>query len=115
MIDVIWTGGITESIKIATLADSYHLPFAPHDCTGPINLFAALHLCAALPNAMIMEVVRGFCEGYYLDLVDRPVTIREGRAYFDFGPGLGVRLRPEVSARKDAQIRTSAVDPSISK
>src|SRR5262249_2501499 len=63
MIDLVWTGGITESIKIAALADAHHLSFAPHDCTGPVNVFAALHLCAALPNAMIMEVVRGFCEG----------------------------------------------------
>ncbi|MEP6664690.1 MAG: enolase C-terminal domain-like protein, partial [Verrucomicrobiota bacterium] len=109
MIDVIWTGGLTESIKIATLADTYHLPFAPHDCTGPVNLFAALHLCAAMPNAMIMEIVRGFCEGYYLELVDRPVTIKEGRAHFDFGPGLGVKLRPELFSRRDAQIRVSAL------
>jgi L-alanine-DL-glutamate epimerase-like enolase superfamily enzyme len=67
MIDLIWTGGLTEAIKIATLADAYHLAFAPHDCTGPVNVFAALHLCAALPNAMIMEVVRGFCDGSYLE------------------------------------------------
>jgi len=107
MVDLIWTGGLTESIKIATLADSYHLSFAPHDCTGPVNLFAALHLCAAMPNAMIMEVVRGFCEGFYLELVDRSVTIKEGRAYFDFGPGLGVKLRPEVFSRRDLHIRVS--------
>jgi galactonate dehydratase len=110
MIDLIWTGGITESIKIATLADTYHLPVAPHDCTGPVNLFAALHLCAAIPNAMIMEVVRGFCEGYYLDLIDCPLTIREGRAHFDFGPGLGVKLRDEIWARKDLQLKVSKVD-----
>ena len=89
MIDLIWTGGLTEAIKIATLADAHHLAFAPHDCTGPVNVFAALHLCAALPNAMIMEVVRGFCDGYYLELVDRPVPIKEGQAHFEFGPGLG--------------------------
>jgi galactonate dehydratase len=109
MIDLIWTGGLTEAVKIAVLADTYHLPFAPHDCTGPVNLFAALHLCAAAPNAMIMEVVRGFCAGYYLDLVDRPVPIKDGRAWLDFEPGLGVKLRPEVLARSDAQIRVSAV------
>ncbi|MFO1501730.1 MAG: mandelate racemase/muconate lactonizing enzyme family protein [Verrucomicrobiota bacterium] len=109
MIDLIWTGGMTESVKIAALADTYHLPFAPHDCTGPVNLFAALHLCAALPNAMIMEVVRGFCEGYYLELVDRPVTIQEGRARFDFGPGLGTKLRPEILSQRTSQVRASAL------
>jgi len=107
MIDLIWTGGLTEASKIAALADAHHLAFAPHDCTGPVNVFAALHLCAAMPNAMIMEVVRGFVSGYYLDLVDRPLTIREGKAWFDFGPGLGVTLRPELLTRKDAHLRVS--------
>ena len=50
MPDVIWTGGLTESAKIAALADTYHLSIAPHDCTGPVNVFACLHLCAAVPT-----------------------------------------------------------------
>ncbi|MSU61096.1 MAG: mandelate racemase/muconate lactonizing enzyme family protein [Pedosphaera sp.] len=107
MIDLIWTGGLTEAIKIAAMADAHHLAFAPHDCTGPVNVFAALHLCAALPNAMIMEVVRGFCDGYYLELVDRPVPIKNGQARLEFGPGLGVKLRPEVLTRSDAHVRIS--------
>ncbi len=109
MIDLIWTGGLTEAIKIACMADAHHLAFAPHDCTGPVNVFAALHLCAALPNAMIMEVVRGFCDGYYLELVDRPVPVRNGQAWLEFGAGLGVKLRPEVLARADLKLRASKV------
>jgi galactonate dehydratase len=99
MTDVIWTGGLTESLKVAALAETHHLPVAPHDCTGPVNLFACLQLCAAIPNAMIMETVRGFCEGYYRDIVAEPVPIRDGRAILKFGPGLGVTLRPEFLAR----------------
>ncbi len=72
MPDVIWTGGLTEAVKIAALADTYHLPIAPHDCTGPINLIACLHLCATAPNAMVMEIVRGFVRGYYADLLTAP-------------------------------------------
>ncbi len=107
MPDLIWTGGITETVKIVALADTYHLAITPHDCTGPVNVFACLHICAAVPNAMIMETVRGFYRGYYLDLMTRPVPIREGRAFFDFGPGLGVALRPEALARPDLMKRTS--------
>lgn len=106
MPDLIWTGGITEAIKIATLADTYHLAFAPHDCTGPVNVFACLHLCAALPNAMVMEVVRGFYQGYYLEIVDRALPIQKGRAHFDLGLGLGVKLRPEVIGRAKARVST---------
>ena len=59
---------------------------------------------------MIMEVVRGFCEGYYHELIDRPVTIKEGRAWFDFGPGLGVKLRPEVLSRPDVRVRAPSLN-----
>jgi L-alanine-DL-glutamate epimerase-like enolase superfamily enzyme len=107
MPDLIWTGGITEAIKIATLADSYHLAIAPHDCTGPVNVFACLHLCLALPNAMVMETVRGFYEGYYRDILTTPLTIRDGQAFLDGSPGLGARLRPELLARPDVHVRSS--------
>ncbi len=95
MPDLIWTGGITETVKIATLADAYHMAIAPHDCTGPINVFACLHVCAALPNVMVMETVRGFHEGYYRDLVAKPLPVREGAAYFDPVP----RTRRHLAAR----------------
>jgi galactonate dehydratase len=107
MLDLVWTGGITEAVKIAALADTYHLPVAPHDCTGPVNVFASLHLCAAAPNAMVMETVRGFIEGAYLDLVTPAVPIREGRAGFPTSPGLGCTLRPELLARSDLKVRRS--------
>jgi L-alanine-DL-glutamate epimerase-like enolase superfamily enzyme len=109
MPDVIWTGGLTEAVKIAALAETHHLPVAPHDCTGPVNVFACLQLCAAVPNAMIMETVRGFCEGFYRDLTVEPVPIREGRAILDFGPGLGVTLRPEFLAKSTTTRRISKV------
>lgn len=109
MTDVIWTGGLSEALKIATLTDTHHLSIAPHDCTGPVNLFACLHLCAAVPNAMIMETVRGFCEGYYREVATPDVPLREGRALLDkFGPGLGVKLRPEFLARPNVLRRVSA-------
>jgi galactonate dehydratase len=107
MLDLVWTGGITEALKIAALADAYHLAVTPHDCTGPVNVFAALHVCAAVPNVMIQETVRGFYEGYYLDILTRPLPIREGRASFDLGPGLGAQLRPEVLSRSDLHRRIS--------
>ena len=33
-----WTGGLTEGRKIAAMAETYHRPFAPHDCIGPVGL-----------------------------------------------------------------------------
>jgi L-alanine-DL-glutamate epimerase-like enolase superfamily enzyme len=108
MPDVIWTGGLSEALKIAALAETHHLSVAPHDCTGPVNVIACLHLCAAIPNAMIMETVRGFYEGYYRDVLTDPMPIRDGCALLDqFGPGLGVSLRPEFLNRSDITRRIS--------
>ena len=91
------------------LAETHHLPIAPHDCTGPVNLFACLQLCAAAPNAMIMETVRGFCEGYYREVATPDVPVANGRAQLDkFGPGLGVKLRPEFLARANLIRRVSS-------
>lgn len=107
MLDLAWTGGLTEGRRIADLADAYHLPFAPHDCTGPVTVAANLHLCVSAPNAMITEVVRGFVDGYYLDVLDRRLPVVNGRARPPAGPGLGVQLRPDFVARPDVTLRRS--------
>jgi transketolase len=109
MPDLVWTGGLTEALKISALADAHQLPIAPHDCTGPVNVLACLHLCAAIPNAMVMEIVRGFCRGYYNELLTTAVPLRDGKAVLEFSAGLGATLRPEVLARQDIQVRVSSI------
>jgi L-alanine-DL-glutamate epimerase-like enolase superfamily enzyme len=99
MVDLVWTGGLTEGRKIATLADAFHLPLAPHDCTGPIALAASLQLCAHAPNAMIMETVRGFCDGWYRDVLDEALIPVHGEIAIPDRPGLGVKLRDGFESR----------------
>jgi galactonate dehydratase len=105
MLDVVWTGGLTEARKIAAMADAYHLPVAPHDCTGPIAFAASLQLCANAPNAMIMESVRGFCDGWYSDVLDAPLAPVDGAIDLPAGPGLGVTLAGAFLARADVTTR----------
>ncbi len=107
MVDVAWTGGLTEARKIAAHADTYHLPVAPHDCTGPIAFAASLQLCANAPNAMIMESVRGFCEGWYADVLDGPLRPEHGMIAIPTEPGLGVGLAEAFLAREDVTTTTS--------
>jgi len=49
MIDPTWAGGITESRKIASLAEMFGLPVTMHDCTGS---FAMMAIAATNPIAM---------------------------------------------------------------
>jgi L-alanine-DL-glutamate epimerase-like enolase superfamily enzyme len=107
MPDIIWTGGVSEGKKIAAMAEAYHLPIAPHDCTGPVNVFACLHLCASCPNAMVMESVRAFYRGYYDEIVETNLDVRAGHIHFPTAPGIGTRLRTGVRERSDATVQVS--------
>lgn len=107
MPDLIWTGGISETHKIAALASAHQVPVAPHDATGPVNIFACAHICMSAPNAMIMEHVRSFYRGWYGRFVDPNLDIRGGYLYAPQNPGIGTRLRPEVRDRADALVAVS--------
>lgn len=108
LLDAAWTGGITESTRIANLADVYHLPFAPHDCTGPVTTLVNLHLSAAHPNASYTEFVRGFVAGYYQEVLDKPLPITGGVGHLPDGFGIGACLRADFKDRPDVHIRTSS-------
>jgi galactonate dehydratase len=114
MPDLIWTGGITEGRKIAVLADCFHLPIAPHDCTGLVTIFANLHICASSTNAMLLESVRGFYKGWYKWVYATNVQIEAGHALFPTAPGLGTRLKPEFLADPRTSIRVSIPDARTS-
>ena len=107
MLDVTWTGGISEARKIATMAEVYSLPVAPHDCVGPFTLAANIHLCMNLPNAMVQEVVRAFMSGWYKDVSVGLPEVINGYIHAPHNPGLGVQLKPEVYKRSDAVVRTT--------
>jgi len=109
MLDVGWCGGLSESKKIATLAECYQLPVAPHDCTGPVLLTASVHLSMNCPNTLVQEVVRAFYHDWYGKLVTALPPLKDGYITAPPGPGLGTRLQPDVLKRKDARIRRSAV------
>jgi galactonate dehydratase len=109
MLDIGWCGGLSEGKKIATMAESYELPIAPHDCTGPVLLAAGVHLSTASPNTLVQEVVRAFYHGWYQELaIDLP-PLEGGYIRPLDKPGIGVRLRPGLADRLDAHVRVSSL------
>src|SRR6266481_5734280 len=110
MPDISWCGGISEGKKIATMAETYYLPIAPHNCGGPILHFATAHLAANVTNFYIMESVRRHYNEEYEGLVTQKlVPGAGGELPLPPGPGLGVELSSEVLARKDAVVRRTAL------
>ena len=107
MLDLGWCGGLTEGRKISALAESYNIPIAPHDCTGPVLLWAGLHLGLHTPAGLFQEVVRANLASWYKDIVTALPTIDNGYAMLPTAPGIGASLKPEVKLREDAIIKES--------
>src|SRR5271166_2605851 len=109
MADLCWTGGLTEGRKIAAMAETYHRPFAPHDCTGPVGFVAALHASFSQPNTLIQESVRAFYTGWYKELVTAVPKVERGFVYPMEGVGLCLDLQPAVFDRPDLHVRRSCL------
>jgi galactonate dehydratase len=100
-------GGITETRKIASMAEAYDVALALHCPLGPIALAANLQLDAVCYNAFIQEQSLGIHYNAANDMLDY-VTNREVFAYEDGmvaipqGPGLGIEVN-------EAYVRERAV------
>ena len=53
--DCCHTGGISQMKKIATLAEAYHVPLAPHCTASFLGIAASLHVIASIPLFLIHE------------------------------------------------------------
>lgn len=107
MIDPTWVGGISETRRIAELAQLYNVPVLMHDCTGPLTLFSGLHISAAVPAVCYQESVRAHIATVYPRLVDDEVRVCEGHIGLPERPGLGIRLLPELFRQEAATYRVS--------
>ncbi|MBL0371554.1 mandelate racemase/muconate lactonizing enzyme family protein [Rhizobium sp. KVB221] len=107
MLDISWCGGISEARKIASMAEAWHLPVAPHDCTGPVVLCASTHLSLNAPNALFQESVRAFYRTWYRDIVTQLPEVKNGMITVPPGPGLGMELNPDLDRVFTATRRTS--------
>jgi len=107
MLDPTWTGGITESRKIAALADTYSLPVTMHDCTGPFTLLAGIHLAFSNPNAIYQEVVRAYLRTWYRDCITEQPRLEDGHLLPPIGAGIGSALLPDLLERPGVTVVSS--------
>jgi L-alanine-DL-glutamate epimerase-like enolase superfamily enzyme len=104
MIDPTWAGGITESKKIATMAETWKRPVSMHDCTGPFTLFAGVHLAINATNASWQESLRSYLRVTYPEMVTEMVQVEAGHILAPTAPGIGTTLLPEVRTRPDVTV-----------
>jgi galactonate dehydratase len=92
-------GGITQMKKIAAMAEAHHIMMAPHSGSlGPVAEYAALHLLASIPNALILERIEDDWEGRGRTVVPHPVQ-QDGYLTVPDTPGLGVDIDEDFVAQ----------------
>lgn len=88
--DLCHAGGITETMKIASMADLYRCTIAPHNPGGPVSTAAAAHVALAIPNFEILE----YCpeEPRRSQVLCESWEHRGDQMFVPNRPGLGVDL-----------------------
>jgi galactonate dehydratase len=108
--DLAHAGGISECRRIAAMAETYDVAFAPHCPIGPLGLAACLHVAAAAPNFVIQEMSLGI---HYNGASEDLTTLMHNPELFDLadgcvgipgGPGLGVNINEDA-------VREMALEP----
>ena len=91
MPDVVWTGGISELKKIATMAETHYVPISPHNAQGPGQILAGAHVSMTVPNFYRLEHAVSCKASYDRFLQDSLQWEGNGLRLWD-RPGLGVDL-----------------------
>jgi len=105
--DLSHAGGISETRRIAALAETFGALVAPHCPLGPIALAASLQIDLATPNFLIQEQGMRMHYNVGADLLDyladtSVFKIVDGYISRLTGPGLGIEI-DEAAVRKAAE------------
>ncbi len=99
--DLSHAGGISETRRIAAMAEAYDVAVAPHCPLGPIALASCFQLDATTPNTFIQEQSLDIHYNRGSDILDyvldtTPFTYTDGYASVSSRPGLGLSINEEV-------------------
>lgn len=103
--DLSHAGGVTECLKIASMAEAYDVSFAPHCPLGPLALASCLAVDFVSPNAVLQESSLGIHYNEGLEMTDYVFNkddfhIDEGYFNLFSKPGLGVEINKEFVIEK---------------
>lgn len=105
--DVSHAGGITETRKIAAMAEAYDIALAPHCPLGPVALAACLQIDAVSYNAFIQEQSLGIHYNTTNDVLDYVAegafNYHDGMIDIPTGPGLGIDVNEDYVRERAAQ------------
>lgn len=101
MPDLQKAGGLGEGQRIANLSNLYYVPFAPHMVASYLGAMASCHVCASVPNFMILEWQIYFHDNpMFKEIVTYDGTmIENGFITLSEKPGVGVEINEEGMRR----------------
>jgi galactonate dehydratase len=97
MPDLQKAGGLGEGQRIANLANLYYTPFAPHMVASFLGAMASAHVCASVPNFLILE----WQSYFHTDAMFKEIVTYEGEwvknSFITVSekPGIGVEINEE--------------------
>lgn len=101
--DITNIGGITQSRKIAAIAEAYGVEIAFHNAFGPIQNAATIQVDASIPNFLIQESFYDVFPPWKRELVKDQWKVENGYTAVPTRPGLGVELDEQVLEKHSAE------------
>ena len=91
-------GGILEAKKISAIAEAHGAQIAPHLYCGPIVAAANIQIASCIPNFLILECIKKM-EGFYAEILKKPIERRDGFVIPSQEPGLGIEINESVISK----------------
>lgn len=98
-----YTGGITQMKKIATIAEAYYVPLAPHCTQSYLGMTASFHVSAAVPLFLIHE---SYDDELWRKVI-HPHWTKSSDGYVSLPEGTGLCLDVD-----EAALAAAATDPT---
>jgi len=115
--DVCVCGGLTQSKKIAALAEAFQVGVVPHNPLSPISTAVCVQLDACIPNAILQEYTgEGTAIGMGGDMrrvVKSPVKLEKGYLIVPETPGIGVEIDEEAVREGMKTYKLAAIETPV--
>ncbi|MFP3168431.1 MAG: mandelate racemase/muconate lactonizing enzyme family protein [Thermoproteus sp.] len=98
-------GGVTGSVKTATLAEAFSVEVSYHNAYGPVQFAVEVQLSAVTPTLYRLESFYDFWPRWKRDLIGDPFRVVDSSVEVPSRPGIGVDVDERVVERYRAEPR----------
>lgn len=107
-------GGLLETKKICSTAETYSIMAAPHNVGGIITTVASLHMLVGLRNAKILEHFNDFVDAEVKQCGTPYPEVIDGYFQVPSGPGWGVTINEDYLRECQARLGDAIIaDPGL--